>query len=72
MVEIAGPRVENLVDLGAMLAARDGDSVKVEGVSDPDDADGVLYESGQVLPGPNAIIAGPTFAEWLEGDGHGR
>lgn len=68
MVEIAGPRVENLVDLGAMLAARDGDPVKVEGVSDPDDPDSMLYESGQVLPGPDAIIAGPTFAEWLEAD----
>ncbi|RIQ17846.1 SDR family oxidoreductase [Jiangella rhizosphaerae] len=66
MVEVAGPRVENLVDLGAMLAARDGDPVKVVGVSDPDDADSVLYESGQVLPGPDAVIAGPAFAEWLE------
>jgi hypothetical protein len=68
MVEIAGPRVENLADLGAMLAAHDGDPVKVEGVSDPDDPDDVLYESGQVLPGPDAIIAGPTFAEWLRTD----
>jgi uncharacterized protein YbjT (DUF2867 family) len=68
MVEIAGPREENLVDLGAMLAARDGDPVTVEGVSDPDDPDSELYESGQVLPGPDAIIAGPTFAQWLDMD----
>lgn len=66
MTEVAGPREENLVDLATLLAARDGDPVKVEGVSDPDDPDSVLYESGQVLPGPDAIIAGPTFAEWLE------
>jgi uncharacterized protein YbjT (DUF2867 family) len=68
LVEVAGPQVENLVDLAAMLAARDGDPVKVEGISDPDDPDSVLYESGQVLPGRDAVIAGPTFAEWLETD----
>jgi uncharacterized protein YbjT (DUF2867 family) len=68
LVEVAGPQVENLVDLAAMLAARDAEPVKVEGVSDPDDPDSVLYESGQVLPGPDAVIAGPTFAEWLETD----
>jgi uncharacterized protein YbjT (DUF2867 family) len=68
LMEIAGPQVENLVDLAAMLAARDGDPVKVEGISDPDDPDSVLYESGQVLPGPDAVITGPTFAEWLETD----
>jgi uncharacterized protein YbjT (DUF2867 family) len=72
MVEVAGPHVENLVDLGAMLAARNGDPVKVEGVSDPDDPDSVLYESGQLLPGPDAVIAGPTFAEWLQSDGARR
>jgi hypothetical protein len=72
MVEIAGPQVENLVDLASMLAARDGDPVTVEGVSDPDDLDSVLYESGRVLPGPDAIIAGPTFAEWLETDAAGH
>ena len=27
---------------------------------------GDLYESGAVLPGPGAILTGPTFAEWLE------
>ena len=58
--------MENLVDLAVMQAARDGDPVRVEGVSDPDDADAVLYESGKVLPGPDAIIAGPTFEEWLD------
>jgi hypothetical protein len=68
MVEVAGPQVENVADLGAMLAAQEGDPVKVEPVSDPGDADSALYESGRVLPGPDAILAGPTFAEWLETD----
>jgi hypothetical protein len=38
----------------------------VEGVSDPDDPGGDLNENGALLPGPGAIIAGPTFAEWLD------
>jgi uncharacterized protein YbjT (DUF2867 family) len=66
IVEIAGPRTENLVDLGAMLAAKRGDPVKVEGVSDPTNPDTPLYESDKLRAGPDAIIAGPTFAEWLE------
>jgi hypothetical protein len=24
-----------------------------------------LYESGALLPGPGATLAGPTFEEWL-------
>jgi uncharacterized protein YbjT (DUF2867 family) len=66
IVEIAGPRVENLVDLATMLAAKRGDPVKVEGVSDPSNPDTALYESDAVLAGPDAFIAGPSFAEWLE------
>jgi uncharacterized protein YbjT (DUF2867 family) len=66
IVEIAGPRVENLVDLAAMLAAKRGDPVKVEGVSDPANPDTALYESGELRAGPDGIIAGPTFAEWLD------
>ena len=63
--EIAGPRAENLVDMAALLTARRGDPVKVEGVSDPADPDHDLYENGALLPGPDATLAGPTFEEWL-------
>jgi hypothetical protein len=63
--EIAGPRAENLVDMAALLAARRGDQVKVEGVSDPADPDRDLYENGALLPGPHATLVGPTFEEWL-------
>jgi uncharacterized protein YbjT (DUF2867 family) len=65
IVEIAGPRVENLAELATLLAARRGDPAKVEEVSNPADPMTAAYESGALLPGPDAIIAGPTFEEWL-------
>ncbi len=66
IVEIAGPRVENLPDLATLLAARRGDPVKVEAVSNPADPMTDAYESGVLLPGPHAILAGPTFEDWLD------
>jgi uncharacterized protein YbjT (DUF2867 family) len=66
ITEIAGPQVESLVDLAAMVAAKRGDPVRVEGISDPTNPDTALYESDELRAGPDAIIAGPTFAEWLE------
>jgi uncharacterized protein YbjT (DUF2867 family) len=64
--EIAGPREENLVAMARLLAARRGDPVRIEGVSDPADPDRDLYETGALLPGPHATLAGPTFQEWLD------
>jgi uncharacterized protein YbjT (DUF2867 family) len=64
--EIAGPREESLVAMAQLLAARRGDGLKVEGVSDSDDPDRELYESGALLPGPHATLAGPAFEEWLD------
>jgi uncharacterized protein YbjT (DUF2867 family) len=64
--EIAGPREENLVEMARRLVARRGEPVKIEGVSDPADPDRDLYETGALLPGPDATLAGPTFEEWLE------
>ena len=61
--EIAGPRPENLVDAAGLLVARRGDGLRIEEVSDPADPDGELYATGALLPGPNARLAGPTFAE---------
>ncbi len=52
--------------MAALLTARRGDPVKVEGVSDPADPDHDLYENGALLPGPDATLAGPTFEEWLD------
>jgi len=64
--EIAGPREENLVEMARLLAARRGDPVRIEGRIDPADPDRDLYEAGALLPGPDAILAGPTFEEWLD------
>jgi uncharacterized protein YbjT (DUF2867 family) len=64
--EIAGPREENLVDVARLVAARRGDPIRIEAVSNPDDPDGDLYETGALLPGATATLAGPTFEEWLD------
>jgi uncharacterized protein YbjT (DUF2867 family) len=64
--EIAGPREENLVDVARLLAARRGDPVRIEGASDPADPDRDLYETGALLPGPDATLSGPTFEQWLD------
>ncbi len=66
ILEIAGPREESMVDLATLLVARRGDAVKIEGVGDPTNPDRELYEMGGLLPGPHAILAGPTFEAWLD------
>ena len=66
ILEIAGPREESLVEMARLLAARRGDPLRIEGVSDPADPDRDLYETGALLPGPDATLAGPTFEEWLD------
>jgi hypothetical protein len=35
-------------------------------VSNAADPDRELYETGALLPGPEATLAGPTFEEWLD------
>jgi uncharacterized protein YbjT (DUF2867 family) len=62
--EIAGPREENLIDMVALLVARRGDRLRIEPVSDPVFAN--VFETGALLPGPGATLAGPTFEEWLD------
>ena len=64
-LEVAGPREESLVEMAALLASRRGHPSRIESISDPADADG-LNENGGLLPGPGAILAGPTFKEWLD------
>jgi uncharacterized protein YbjT (DUF2867 family) len=66
IVELAGPRPESLVELARRLAERRGDGVRVQGVTNPDDTDSPLYTDGTLLPGSDAIVAGPTFEAWLE------
>ena len=63
-LEIAGPREERLVEMARLLVAKRGLSLGVEEVSDP--VDDEANTSGVLLPGPNAQLAGPTFAQWLD------
>ena len=64
--EIAGPHEEYLPDLAQLVAAKHGDPVKIEAVSNPADPDDALNFNGGLLPSPHATLAGPTFAEWLD------
>ncbi len=66
ILEIAGPREESLVEMARLFAARRGDPLRIEGVSDPADPDRDLYETRALLPGQDATLAGPTFEEWLD------
>ena len=66
ILEIAGPRAEDLVEMASLLAARRGDPARVEEVSDQSDPDAELLANGTLLPGPDATLAGPTFEEWLD------
>jgi len=63
--EIAGPREEYLPDLAQLVAAKRGEQVKIEAVSNRADPDDALNADGGLLPGPHVTLAGPTFAEWL-------
>jgi uncharacterized protein YbjT (DUF2867 family) len=67
-LEIAGPRAENLVDAATLLAAKRGRPAKVEIGANPayPDPDAAANANGGLLPGPGAILAGPTFETWLE------
>ncbi|MGH3075962.1 MAG: epimerase, partial [Gaiellales bacterium] len=66
MPEIAGPREEALVEVARLLVDRRGETLRIEGATDRSDPDHEVYTSGALLPGPDATLAGPTFAEWLE------
>lgn len=66
--EIAGPRPERLLDAARLLAARRGAPARVEERSDPDDPDRELFAGDGLLPGPQAALVGPTFAEWLDSE----
>ncbi|MGS2810967.1 SDR family oxidoreductase [Nocardia sp. MW-W600-9] len=66
MVEIAGPEEWRLVEAVALVAARRGAPARVVEVVDTTDPDHRRQADGALLPGPAAIIAGPTFTEWLD------
>ncbi|QIS16286.1 SDR family oxidoreductase [Nocardia arthritidis] len=64
--EIAGPKVETMAGAAALLAGALGAPAEVREVSDENNPDRAVYEDGRLLPGPHAVLAGPSFAEWLE------
>jgi uncharacterized protein YbjT (DUF2867 family) len=65
MVEVAGPREEQMVDLANQLVAHQGRDLKIEGVHQDGDPNQAAYDRGDGLPGPAAILVGPTFESWL-------
>jgi uncharacterized protein YbjT (DUF2867 family) len=67
--EIAGPREERMLDVARLLAARKLHGLRVdEAVDAAYNPDAGAVESGALLPSPHAVLAGPTFAEWLDGE----
>ncbi|MGW4326289.1 SDR family oxidoreductase [Nocardia sp. NPDC004573] len=64
-VDIAGPEEFELAAAVAEVAARRGEPARVEEIVDLDDPDHELQADGALLPGPGAILAGPTFRQWL-------
>jgi uncharacterized protein YbjT (DUF2867 family) len=64
IAEVAGPREENLLEAARLLAAKQGNGLRVEAGEFFEDPEG-LYPAGAVLPGPLAKLAGPTYEEWL-------
>jgi uncharacterized protein YbjT (DUF2867 family) len=67
IVEVGGPRTEELLDAARRLVARRHDGLRIEAASNPADPDRALYETDVMLPGPHARLGGPTFQAWLEG-----
>jgi len=67
--EIGGPRAEQLAEMARMLVSRRGDETRVEEVRHTADPDHELLENEGLLPGPDATLAGPTFADWLRDQG---
>lgn len=63
--EVAGPRAEQLAEMARLLTAKRGEALRIETVERAGDPDAELYASGALLPGPGAILAGPSFEAWL-------
>ena len=60
VLEVAGPREESMVALAELVAAKRGNGLRIEAVDDEQ-----AYGDGRMLPGAGAVLAGPTFEEWL-------
>ena len=60
LTQIAGPRPERTLDQARRLLAARGDAREVVGVPASES-----MARGGMLPGPEALRAGPTYDEWL-------
>jgi uncharacterized protein YbjT (DUF2867 family) len=60
VVELAGPRREQLAELVARLVRARGEQLTVEPAPVS-----TAVRDGALLPGPDAIVAGPDFTGWL-------
>lgn len=60
LIEVAGPRPEQLPDMSTAYAHQNHDDVQVIV-----GAAGEAVRNGVLLPGPDAVLVGPTFDEWL-------
>jgi hypothetical protein len=63
MSEVAGPRVEQLLDMAVQVAARHHEPPRVEGdaIRAP-----TAPQAGALLAGPQTRLLGPTFQEWFD------
>jgi uncharacterized protein YbjT (DUF2867 family) len=66
--EIAGPREETLLDLAELFVVRSGISLRIQGVTNPNDPDDKIWQDGSLLPNLQATLAGPTFEAWLDSE----
>lgn len=62
--DLAGPREEDLAALVRAVARAEGRRGPIPAIAMPG-AFGRAMRDGSLLPGPDADLAGPTFAEWL-------
>jgi uncharacterized protein YbjT (DUF2867 family) len=60
-VELAGPQKIDLVDQVRKLVQRSGSDVSVEPAEAP-----ASMAAGAMLPGPHAVVRGPSWDEWVE------
>jgi uncharacterized protein YbjT (DUF2867 family) len=60
-MQLAGPQQVGLVDQVRRLVERAGSDVRVEAASAPPS-----MAAGAMLPGPDAVVRGPRWDEWVE------
>ena len=58
--------VISMIGIDRFTAGYMAAKVAHEKAMNPSDPDSELYEAGALLPGARAILAGPSFDEWLE------